>query len=76
MMENDLKAERERRFNWIHARLSVIEDALQVILRRLGAPDEMLRTWRGHTLKPGHDNSLMYSTMNEILDLIKPPPKR
>ena len=69
-----MQSERERRHHWVTSRISVLEDAMQVILARLGAEPDRLKAWRGHTLSPG-DPSMLHSTMNDILNRLKPPPK-
>jgi hypothetical protein len=52
-----------------------LEDAMTVILRRLGADPADLRQWRGRTLSPG-DPSLVIAAMNGVLGKLKPPPRR
>ena len=68
-------SERELRYHWVCARLTALEDAMTVILRRLGADPVDLKQWRGRTLSPG-DPSLVISAMNGVLGKLKPPPRR
>ncbi|HLZ67884.1 MAG TPA: hypothetical protein VKQ29_16795 [Aliidongia sp.] len=56
-------------------RISVMEDALQHILRRLGAPEERLTTWRREAGGQGSDPVYLHLSMNEILARLKPPPR-
>jgi hypothetical protein len=70
-----MQEERERRYQAVTTRITVLEDALQHILRRLGAPPEDLQRWR-RAIRAGADTTQVHSTMNDILARLKPPPNR
>lgn len=57
-------------------RIAVMEDALQHILRRLGAPEEHLTAWRREAGGPSRDPVYLHLTMNEVLARLRPPARR
>ena len=69
-----MSTERERRYWAVCARISVLENALSVILKRLGAPDEDLLEWRRSA--NNEDSTAIHTSMTVILNKLRPPPGR
>lgn len=63
-------------FRRLATRIAVVEDALQHILRRLGAPEDRLTAWRREAGGPPRDPVYLHLAMNEVLSRLKPPPRR
>jgi hypothetical protein len=58
----------------LRARVAVLEDAVEAVLRRFGTPEPLLSDWRRNALT-GIDWVYIHAAMNEILEQLRPPPR-